>query len=82
MSKLLGRWQLDEAAIEAEALRICAEDYERIKRMPALVTARRDKLLYLMAEGRSGLFKRLQRACDAVIEHETPQLVPSVTCES
>ena len=37
---------------------------------------RRDKLLYLMAEGRSGLFKRLQRACDAVIEHETPATRP------
>ena len=82
VSKLLGRLQLDESAIEAEALRICAEDYERIERVLALNTARRDKLLYLMAEGRDGLFKRLRGACDAVLEHETPQLVPSVACAS
>jgi hypothetical protein len=82
VSEHLRRFQLDETTIESEALKICAEDYERIERMLVLNTSRRDKLLYVMAEGRGGLFKRLQRASDAVLETDTPQLVARVKCAS
>jgi hypothetical protein len=55
VSELLGRLQLDETAIEAEAFRLSAEELEGIDRMLALAMTRRDKTLYVIAEFRGTL---------------------------
>jgi hypothetical protein len=76
VAELLHRFQLTEAAIEAEAFKLQAEDLERIDRMLTLVMARRDEMLYMIAEIRGELGKLLRQASDRMLEHdEVPRLV-------
>jgi hypothetical protein len=71
--KLLGKFQLDEVAIEAEAFRLCARELELLDRMVAFRTGRHDKNLSMLAEIRQ--CDQLQPASDPVPECEIPQLV-------
>ena len=89
VAALLRGVQLTEAAIEAEAFRLRAEDLERIDRMLALAMARRDKTLCSIAEFRHALAKLLHQASDRIIEHDSdrtieydqaPRVVASVKC--
>ncbi len=68
--ELLSQFDLDEGAIEAEAFRCHADDIERIDRMIALTSARRDRVLEIIATIRGELGKLLRQAGDRIIEHE------------
>lgn len=58
--ELLGQFQLDEGAIEAEAFRLSSEDLERLVRMLTLAEVRREKALRFVADYREGLSTQLQ----------------------
>jgi molecular chaperone GrpE (heat shock protein) len=74
--KLLRKFQLDETAIEAEAFRLRGEDLECLDRMLALEMARRDKVIFVLAEYRHTLAEFLQQGSDQILEEdETPRLV-------
>jgi hypothetical protein len=73
VSKLLRKCQLDEAAIEAEAFRLCAPDLEAVHRIVAFKQARRDRDLCVLGEIRQGLLDCLQP--DGAPEEEVPRLV-------
>jgi hypothetical protein len=74
--KLLRKFQLDETAIEAEAFRLRGEDLECLDRMLALEMARRDKVIFVLAEYRHTLAKFLQVSDQILEEDETPNLWP------
>ena len=76
VAKLLRKFQMDEAAIEAEAFRLCSEDLERLDRMLTALEFRRDRALRFIAEYRQILSRQLQRAADRILENdEVPRLV-------
>jgi len=58
VAKLLRKFQMDEAAIEAEAFRLCSEDFERLDRMLTLAEVRRESASLPTIANISG------RACD------------------
>jgi hypothetical protein len=69
---LLGQFQLDEGAIEAEAFRLSSEDLERLDRMLTLAEVRREKALRFVADYREGLSTQLQQAADRILDHDEP----------
>jgi hypothetical protein len=76
VAKLLRTFQMDEAAIEAEAFRLCAEDVERLDRILTGLEFRRDKALRSIAEYRQILSRQLRQAADRILENdEVPRLV-------
>ena len=75
VSELLRKAGLNEAAIEAEALKLCAADVDLVHRMMGLKQARRDKNLLLLGEIRQGSLGCLQPNTDSVGEAEAPRLV-------
>jgi hypothetical protein len=66
--KILGRYHLDESAIEAEAIRLTASDLEVIDRMLTFLRARLDRTLRCVADYRDGLAKRLRQSSDRILE--------------
>jgi hypothetical protein len=60
VAELLGQFQLDEGAIEAEAFRLSSEDLERLVRMLTLAEVRHEKALRFVADCREGLSTQLQ----------------------
>lgn len=77
MVELLHKFQLDETAIEAEAFRLRAEDLECLNRNLALEMARRDKVIFMLAEYRHTLAKLLLQASDRILGKTTrPSLWP------
>lgn len=76
VAKLLRKFQMDEAAIEAEAFRLCADDLERLDRMLTAIEYRRDKALRCIADYRQILSKQLQQAANRILDNdEVPRLV-------
>jgi hypothetical protein len=76
VSELLDQFQLDEAAIEAEAFRLQAEELERTERMLASAMARRDKDFFVIAQFRETLANLLRQASTKILEHDDePQCV-------
>jgi hypothetical protein len=76
VAKLLRKFQMDEAAIEAEAFRLCAENLERLERMLTALEFRRDKALRLIPEYRQILSKQLRQAADRILDNDdVPRLV-------
>jgi hypothetical protein len=76
VAKLFRKFQMDEAAIEAEAFRLNAEDLERLDRMLGTSAFRRDKALRCIAEYRQSLSTQLRHAADRILDkHEVYQLV-------
>lgn len=65
---LLKYFQLDESAIEAEAIRRSAADIELLDRLLASIEARRDKALRRIAEHRSDLGGQMRKAADRIID--------------
>ena len=76
VGKLLQRFQLTEAAVEAAAFRLCSPDLEALDRMLAFRTGRRDKDLFVLSEIRQS--KHLQPINDPALENEIPRLVEVV----
>jgi len=68
VSQLLGKYQLDEFAIEAEAIRIRSEDLERLDTMLTSAESRRDRALRRIADDRDRFAKKVREGSDRVIE--------------
>jgi len=76
VAKLLRKFQMDEAAIEAEAFRLCSEDLERLDRMLTALEFRRDRALRSIAEYRQILSRQLRQAADRILDNdEVPRLI-------
>ena len=76
VAKLLRKFQMDEAAIEAEAFRLCSEDLERLDRMLTALEFRRVRALRFIAEYRQILSRQLRQAADRILDNdEVPRLV-------
>ena len=68
--QLLEQFHLDEAAIEAEAIRTSFSEVEMLDRMITLLESRRNKALRSMAEYSDGFAKSVREASNRVIEGE------------
>jgi hypothetical protein len=68
VSGLLKNFQLDETAIEAEAIRTSAEDLERLDRLLASLESRRNKVLRCIADYRGGFARQLHESGDRMID--------------
>jgi hypothetical protein len=66
--------ELDESAVEAEAIRKSAADLERIDRLLASAEARRDKALLSVARYRSDLSVMLRDTSNRMIDSKVLQL--------
>jgi hypothetical protein len=74
--KRLKRFHLDETAIEAEAMRICAADLERLDRMLASAESRRNRMLRSIAEYRADLALQLRARSDRIVEGKALAIEP------
>ena len=70
IADLLREFDLDESAIEAEAIRQSADDLERIDRLMASAEARRDKALVCVAQYRGDFGALLHDSSDRLIAKE------------
>ena len=68
VSELLGDFQLDELAIEAEAIRSSAADLERLDRLLASLESRRNKAFRCIADYRASLARQLRESSDRIID--------------
>jgi hypothetical protein len=68
VSELLANYQLDESAIEAEAIRRSVADLEQIDRLLASLESRRNKALRCIADYRGGLSRQLRESSDRIID--------------
>ena len=68
ISELLGEFQLDESAIEAEAIRSSVADLEQLDRLLASLKSRRDKALRCVADYRGGFSRQLRESADRIID--------------
>ena len=64
----LSRFELDETAIEAEAIRKSSADLELLDRMLTSLESRRDKALGRVAEYRASLAHQLRQSADRIID--------------
>ena len=71
MSELLGKFQLDESAIEAEAIRDSSQDLEQLDRMLRSLEARRDRALALVVEYRVNLAHQLRESAERMTQEPT-----------
>src|SRR3954447_14845176 len=70
VAEILGRFQLDETAIEAEAIKSLAPELEVLDRMLMALEVRRNRALRGIAEYRLSFAKRVQQGSDRLIEAE------------
>jgi hypothetical protein len=68
ISELLSRFELDESAIEAEAIRKSSAELELLERMLTSLESRRDKALGCVAEYRASLAHQLRESADRIID--------------
>ena len=68
VSELLRSFQLDESAIEAEAINRSAADLERLDRLLASLESRRNKALRCIADYRGGFARQLRESTDRIID--------------
>jgi hypothetical protein len=68
VSELLSRVELDESAIEAEAIRRSSSDLELLDRMLTSLESRRNKALGCVAEYRTSLAQQLRQGADRIID--------------
>ena len=68
VQKLLAEFGLDEAAIEAEAIRSVFSELEVLDRMLTLLESRRNKALRSIADYRDGFAKQVREVSNRVIE--------------
>ena len=71
----LSRFELDETAIEAEAIRKSSSELELLDRMLTSLESRRDKALRCVAEYRASLAQQLRESADRFLDgKEVPRL--------
>jgi hypothetical protein len=68
VSEILSRFELDESAIEAEAIRKSSADLELLDRMLTSLEARRNKALGCVAEYRASLGHQLRESAGRIID--------------
>ena len=68
VSELLSRFDLDESALEAEAIRKSSSDLELLDGMLASLETRRNKALGCVAEYRASLAHQLRESADRIID--------------
>jgi len=68
VSETLSRFDLDESAIEAEAIRRSSSDLELLDRMLASLESRRNKALGCVAEYRASLAHQLRESANRIID--------------
>ena len=68
VSEKLSRFDLDESAIEAEAIRKSSSDLELLDRMLTSLKSRRNKALGCVAEYRASLAHQLRESADRIID--------------
>jgi hypothetical protein len=68
VSEVLSRFDLDESAIEAEAIRRASADLELLDQMLASLESRRNKALGCVAEYRASLAHQLRESADRIID--------------
>ena len=68
LSELLSGVELDESAIEAEAIRRSSSDLELLDRMLTSLESRRNKALGCVAEYRASLAQQLRYSADRIID--------------
>jgi predicted component of type VI protein secretion system len=68
VSETLSRFDLDESAIEAEAIRGSSSDLELLDQMLASLESRRNKALGCVAEYRASLAHQLRESADRIID--------------
>jgi hypothetical protein len=68
VSEILSRFDLDESAIEAEAIRGSSSDLELLDRMLTSLESRRNKALGCVAEYRASLGQQLRESADRIID--------------
>jgi hypothetical protein len=70
VAEMLAEFQLDESAIEAEALKLLSEDavLETFDRMLTSLESRRDKALRCIGEYRESLARQLRESADRMID--------------
>jgi hypothetical protein len=68
VSEILSGFQLDESAIEAEAIRRSSSDLELLDRMLSSLESRRNKALGCVAEYRASLAHQLRESADRIID--------------
>jgi hypothetical protein len=68
VSEILSGFDLDESAIEAEAIRRSSSDLELLDRMVASLETRRNKALGCVAEYRASLAHQLRESADRIID--------------
>jgi hypothetical protein len=68
VSETLSRFDLDESAIEAEAIRKSSADLELLDRMLTSLESRRDKALGCVAQYRASLAHQLRESADRIID--------------
>src|SRR5215472_4629743 len=68
VSETLSRFDLDESAIEAEAIRKASSELELLERMLTSLESRRDKALGCVAEYRASLAHQLRESADRIVD--------------
>jgi hypothetical protein len=68
VSETLSRFDLDESAIEAEAIRRSSSELELLDRMLTSLESRRNKALGCVAEYRASLAHQLRDSTDRIID--------------
>jgi hypothetical protein len=68
VSEILSRFELDESAIEAEAIRRSSSDLDLLDRMLTSLESRRNKALGCVAEYRASLGQQLRESADRIID--------------
>ncbi len=66
--EFFSKFQLDESAIEAEAIRSSAGDLERLDRLLASLESRRNRALRCIADYRGGFARQLRESSDRIID--------------
>jgi hypothetical protein len=68
VSEILSRFDLDESAIEAEAIRKSSAELELLDRMVSSLESRRNKALGCVAEYRASVAHQLRESADRIID--------------
>ena len=68
VSELFRQFQLDESAIEAQAIRTSAADLEQVDRMLTSLESRREKALRCIGEYRDSFARQLRESADRIID--------------
>jgi hypothetical protein len=67
---ILHEFDLDETAIEAEAVRLTWSDLELLDKMQASLRSRLDKALRSVADYRDSLARQMRQSSDRILEND------------